>query len=161
MTPMDWRFITGVEFGGEPVPCMANITPTAVRSLLGVPVGALKGRTVRSGPLSVDAVSGLLSEPMPDDVRIRNRILRRLFLIIIRGCFIADNSSTVSFALVSATRDVDRIGEYDWGSYTFAYFLRGMRLRSQGLTEAWLGFYPFLLVSISLVFFFLQIKSVY
>lgn len=51
----------------------------------------------------------------------------------------------MSFVLISATREVDRIGEFDWGSYTFAYFLRGMRLRSQGLMEAWLGFYPFLL----------------
>lgn len=77
----------------------------------------------------------------------RDRILRRLFLTIMRGFFLANNSSTISFSLVGALRDVERIGDYDWGSFTFAYFLHGMRLRSEGVTEAWLGFYPFLLVS--------------
>lgn len=117
-----------MEFSGATVPCVANISPTTVRSLLGVQAEAHKGKIVCTSPLSVDAMSGAFTEPLLDDRRVRDRILRRLFLIILWGCFLADNSST------------DCIGEYDWGSYTFSYFLRGMNMRSQGLTEAWLGF---------------------
>lgn len=64
-----------------------------------------------------------------------------------RGCFIANNSSTIPFNLVGAIQDVDRIGDYDYGSFTLAIFLHEMRLLLEGVTDDWLGFYSFLLVS--------------
>lgn len=87
-----------------------------------------------------------MSEPFPDDMVERDRLLRRLFLTIMRGCFLANNSSTIHFSIVKALREVDRIEDYDWGSFTFAYFLYCRRLRSNGQTDAWLSFYPFFLV---------------
>lgn len=124
-----------------------DISPAAVRSLLGFSPRdrVFKARNICSGALAFDAIEGILYEPFLDDLVERDRLLRRLFLTIMRGYFLANNSSTVHFSIVGDLRDVDRIRDYDWGSFT--YFLHGMRLRSEGQTDAWLGFFPFLLVS--------------
>lgn len=54
----------------------------------------------------------------------------------------------MSLALVSATQVVD-FSECLIGAPTpLPTSSGGMRLRSEGVTEAWLGFYPFLVVSI-------------
>lgn len=62
---------------------MQDISPTVIRSLLGVAFSALKGLAIHSSPLSIDASSGVLSEPLPVDQRERYRIIRCLFLTII------------------------------------------------------------------------------
>lgn len=131
------------------MPLGVDISPTSVRALLGFSPRdrAFKARSIHSGALGSDALKGIWFELFPDDLVERDQLLQRLFLTIMRDYFLANNSSTVLFSIMEALRDVDRIGYYDWGSFIFAYFLYGTRLRSEGQTDAWLGFYPIILVS--------------
>lgn len=116
----------------------ADISPIAIRALLGFSPWdrVFKAHSIRSGALAFDAIRGILSKLFPNDLVERDRLLHCLFLIIMRGYFLANNSFTVHFSIVGDLRDVDRIRDYDWGSFTFAYFLHGMRLRSEGQTDA-------------------------
>lgn len=129
----------------------SDISPTTVWSLLGFTSRdrVFKSRSIRLGALAVNAIEGALFEPFPVDIRARDRLLWCMFLIILRGYFLGNNSSIVHFSFIGALRDVDRIGDYDWGSFTFAYFLHSMRIRYEGQTDTWLDFYPFLLVGFS------------
>lgn len=115
MTPMDWRYITSIEFTGHRVDLKADISPTTVQSLLGFTSQdrVFKDRRICLGALVVDVIQGALSEPFPVDIRACDRLLRHLFLIIMRGCFLGSNSFTVHFSIVRALRDVGSIGDYD------------------------------------------------
>lgn len=86
-----------------------------MRTLLGFAArdNDCKGHNIRSRALATEAVQGILSEPFPEDVRVRDRLLHRLFLIILRGCLLGNNSSTIYFSIVGALRDVDRTVDYD------------------------------------------------
>lgn len=77
MTPMDWWYITGLQFTGDRVPLEVGIHPTAVCTLLGFSPQewAFKAYSICSGPLSVDAAQGSLQESLPKDLVERNRIL--------------------------------------------------------------------------------------
>lgn len=61
----------------------------------------------------MDAAQGTLQEPLHEDLVERDHILRCLFLTILRGYFIANNSSIVPFSLVGVVRKVDLIRDYD------------------------------------------------
>lgn len=91
---------------------------------------------MRSGALVVEVVTSILSQSFPKDIREHDQLLRRLFLVIVRGFYLGNNSSTIHYIIVKALRDVDHIGTYDWGSFTFAFFLRGMRFHSKGQMDA-------------------------
>lgn len=78
---------------------------------------------MRSGALVVEVVAGILSQPFPKDIQERDQLLWRLFLVIMRGFYLGNNSSTIHYIIVKALKYVDQIGTYDWGSFTFAFFL--------------------------------------
>lgn len=134
MTPMDWLSITSIKFTSHRVDLGADIFPTTIRSLLGFTTlnRVFKDRSIRSGTLAVNAIQGALSQLFLADIRARNRLLRCLFLIILKGCFLGNNSSTINFSIIGVLRDMTSIRDYDWGSFTFSYFLYGMHLYSEG-----------------------------
>lgn len=125
MTLMDWHYITGIEFTGCRIDLEAHISPTIIRSLLGFTVHdrVFKGRSIYYDALVVEAIQGALSQSFLADIRARDRLLRYLFLIILKGYFLGNNSSTIHFSIVGALKDVSSIIDYNWGSFTFAYFL--------------------------------------
>lgn len=94
-TPLDWRYITSIKFMGRLVDLKVHISPTVVRSLLGFTARdrVFKGRSIRSRAL----IQGVLAQLFHIDVRARDHLLRYLFLIILRGYFLGNNSSTVHF----------------------------------------------------------------
>lgn len=96
-----------------------------VQSLLGFTHQdrVFKAQSIRSGVFAIDVVREVLSEPFPDDMRVRDQLLRFFFLTIMRGCFLENISFTIHFSIIGALRDVDRIGDYNWGSFNFSYFL--------------------------------------
>lgn len=151
ITPLDWRYITGIEFTGRRVDLDMHISYSEVSDLLGInDIEVLwKNRKLRSGPLMDDPKHSAFFQSFPEDVRVRDHLLRRLFLIIMGGCFLGNNSSTVHSALVRSIVDVDQISHYDWGTFTLAFFLRSMRRRTEALTTDKFGFYHFLLVNYS------------
>lgn len=56
----------------------------------------------------------MLAQPFLADSRARDRLLRRMFLIILKDYFFGNNSFTIYFSIVGALKEVDRIGDYDW-----------------------------------------------
>lgn len=70
MTPLDWRYIKGIEFSGLYVSLDADISLTTVHALLGFSPRdrAFKARNIHSGALAFDAFGGILSKPFPDDL---------------------------------------------------------------------------------------------
>lgn len=64
-----------------------------------------------------------------------------------------NNATTIHSSVLRSLRDVDQIGDYDWGSFTFALFLFGMHRRTETLASTWFGFFPFLLVGLVSIFF--------
>lgn len=85
-----------------------DILHSKVLNLLGLhDVEALsKNRELHSGPLIDDPVCLVFFQAFPGDVRVRGQLLRRLFLIIMRGYFLGNSNSVVHNSLVRSIADV-------------------------------------------------------
>lgn len=66
-------------------------------------------------------------------------------LYVIFSYFCNNNKSTVPLPLVSLVADLDVLEYVDWGAFTFASFLRGIRVRTTGAWGSLTDFWPFLL----------------
>lgn len=124
-----------------------DISHSEVKDLLGLhDIEALwKNRELRSSPLMDDLVHLIVFQAFLWDVRVMDQLLRRLFLIIMRGCFLGNNSSMVHSSLVRSIANVSQISSYNCGSFTLDLFLRSLRRWTEMLTGCWFGFYHFLM----------------
>lgn len=137
-TPVDWTMITGIFFGGHPIVLRA-VTAAEARLLLDLP--GIDSASFSSSLLCPSEMA-FSAEPAPEHLIFMRR---RLVLFVVFSCFCNNNKSTVPLSLVSLVADLDSLEYVDWGAFTFASFLRGMRVRTTGAWGSLTGFWPFLL----------------
>ena len=120
--PVDWSPILGIRFGGRASPSEHVSGPMALNFLgLDDPV-AIKG--TRSVVLRFWYLRDLLKrekEEPPIELRYHQWTVYFIF-----SCFLDNNKSTVPTPIVGMFRDVDTLRDYDWGSLTYGFYIRGL-----------------------------------
>uniref|UniRef100_A0A2N9G245 Aminotransferase-like plant mobile domain-containing protein n=1 Tax=Fagus sylvatica TaxID=28930 RepID=A0A2N9G245_FAGSY len=99
-------------------------------AILGIRFG---GRAPPSEPVSSPEALEILGIDDPDTIK----------AYFIYSCFLGNDKSTIPTPIVGMFRDVDTLREYDWGSLTYGFYIRGLRRFSRQDTISFLGFWQF------------------
>jgi hypothetical protein len=137
--PVDWSAILGIRFGGR-APPSEPIDGLEAREILGLADrDAIEGSrrpVVRIRHL-VDVLRRDREEP-PTELRYRQWAAYFIF-----SCFLGNDRSTVPTPIVGMFRDIDALREYDWGTLTYGFYIRGLRRYSRRESISFLGFWQF------------------
>ena len=137
--PVDWSAILGIRFGGRAPPGEPIFGPEA-REILGLDDhDAIDGS--RSPSVRVRYLADILRrdrEEPPTELRYRQWAVYFIF-----SCFLGNDKSTVPTPIVGMFRDVDTLREYEWGSLTYGFYIRGLCRFSRWETINFLGFWQF------------------
>ena len=68
---------------------------------------------------------------------------RQWMAYFIFSCFLGNDKSTVPTPIVGMFLDIDALREYDWGPFTYGFYIRGLRHFSRWETNGFLGFWQF------------------
>uniref|UniRef100_A0A2N9HQT5 Aminotransferase-like plant mobile domain-containing protein n=1 Tax=Fagus sylvatica TaxID=28930 RepID=A0A2N9HQT5_FAGSY len=77
-------------------------------------------------------------EEPPTELRYRQWAAYFIF-----SCFLGNDRSTVPTPIVGMFRDIDALREYDWGTLTYGFYIRGLRRYSRRESISFLGFWQF------------------
>ena len=135
--PVDWSPILGIRFRGRASPSEHVSGPKALNILGLDDPAAIKG--TRSVVLRFWYLRDLLKrekEEPPIELRYHQWTVYFIF-----SCFLDNNKSTVPTPIVGMFRDVDTLRDYDWGSLTYGFYIRGLchfsRRETNGLIDFW------------------------
>jgi hypothetical protein len=137
--PVDWSAILGIRFGGR-APPSETVDGLEAREILGLADrDAIEGSrrpVVRIRHLA-DVLRRDREEP-PTELRYRQWAAYFIF-----SCFLGNDRSTVPTPIVGMFRDIDALREYDWGTLTYGFYIRGLRRYSRRESISFLGFWQF------------------
>uniref|UniRef100_A0A2N9FFL7 Aminotransferase-like plant mobile domain-containing protein n=1 Tax=Fagus sylvatica TaxID=28930 RepID=A0A2N9FFL7_FAGSY len=137
--PVDWSAILGIRFGGR-APPSEPVDGLEAREILGLADrDAIEGSrrpAVRIRHLA-DVLRRDREEP-PTELRYRQWAAYFIF-----SCFLGNDRSTVPTPIVGMFRDIDALREYDWGTLTYGFYIRGLRRYSRRESISFLGFWQF------------------
>ena len=129
----------GIRFGGR-VPPSELVSSLEALDILGIDdPRAIVG--TRSPSLRLRYLGDLLRRDRDEPpIELRYRQWTAYFIF---SCFLGNEKSTVPTPIVGMFRDVDTLREYDWGSLTYGFYIRGLRRFSRRETISFLGFWQF------------------
>ncbi|KAL1817885.1 hypothetical protein ACET3Z_020459 [Daucus carota] len=142
-TPLDWTMITGLRFGGQSISLDPNYAKDEAVKLLGL---KRRKRVFQGNRITLSAIRPTEAQvrAFPANDVIKERISRRLFLYVIGSCFFGNSKSVIHHELVKLVEDIHAVPDYDWGAFTYAAFLVGMRRKVTGQIGSFTAFWPFL-----------------
>jgi hypothetical protein len=123
-TPLDWYMVTGLRFGGRQI-LVEPRSKAQAQQLCGFESGDFHYKRLKQSALR-PYPGYYSSEPQSELERVHK--CRRLVLLLLASFFPTENSKH-PIDMVSVVEDLDELSTYDWGSFTFSSFLRGMRIR--------------------------------
>uniref|UniRef100_A0A2N9GUV5 Aminotransferase-like plant mobile domain-containing protein n=1 Tax=Fagus sylvatica TaxID=28930 RepID=A0A2N9GUV5_FAGSY len=133
--PVDWSAILGIRFGGR-APPSEPVDGLEAREILG-----LADRDAIEGSRRIRHLADVLRrdrEEPPTELRYRQWAAYFIF-----SCFLGNDRSTVPTPIVGMFRDIDALREYDWGTLTYGFYIRGLRRYSRRESISFLGFWQF------------------
>ncbi|KAK1373599.1 PMD domain-containing protein [Heracleum sosnowskyi] len=139
-TPVDWTMVTGLSFGGRRIEASPEFKIERALDLLGKP-GAIKDGKIYLKDIKPKR-GELTGIPPTDEAREKN--FRRLFLYVVASCFFNNNRSVIDHSLVECLERINDVGSYDWGEFTYAFFLAAMRRKVTAEIGALTAFWQFL-----------------
>uniref|UniRef100_A0A2N9IGM1 Aminotransferase-like plant mobile domain-containing protein n=1 Tax=Fagus sylvatica TaxID=28930 RepID=A0A2N9IGM1_FAGSY len=116
--PVDWSAILGIRFGGRAPPSE--------------PVDGFEAREI------LGLADREIERSLPTELRYRQWAAYFIF-----SCFLGNDRSTVPTPIVGMFRDIDALREYDWGTLTYGFYIRGLRRYSRRESISFLGFWQF------------------
>uniref|UniRef100_A0A2N9GJ14 Aminotransferase-like plant mobile domain-containing protein n=1 Tax=Fagus sylvatica TaxID=28930 RepID=A0A2N9GJ14_FAGSY len=117
--------------------CEMAVLPVDWSAILGIHFGEGSRRpSVRIRYLA-DILRRDREEP-PTELRYRQWAAYFIF-----SCFLGNDKSTVPTPIVGMFRDIDALREYDWGTLTYGFYIRGLRRYSRRESISFLGFWQF------------------
>uniref|UniRef100_A0A2N9HDV8 Aminotransferase-like plant mobile domain-containing protein n=1 Tax=Fagus sylvatica TaxID=28930 RepID=A0A2N9HDV8_FAGSY len=137
--PVDWSAILGIRFGGR-IPPSEPVADFEALEILGIDdPAAIEGKKLPSLRIRYlrDILRREIEEP-PTELRYRQWVAYFIF-----SCFLGNDKSTVPTPIVGMFRDIDALGDYDWGALTYGFYIRGLRRFSRRETISFHGFWQF------------------
>ena len=121
--PVDWSAILGIRFGGR-IPPSDPVPHFEALEILGIAdPRAIVGKNHPSLRISYlkDLLRREIEEPLTE---LRYRQWTAYFIF---SCFLGNDKSLIPTPIVGMFRDIDAMRDYDWGAFTYGFYIRGLR----------------------------------